>query len=196
MKTTLTSLAFFVLFSVISISSQGQEAPTISPSYFAKSLVSDILKQKDCTGIRVYPAKDVKTNKLTMMIIGIKADGSEIYNGLWSKTKYQLFEGVTNGQVSCEPLNSKNAKIACSGYSGNNPKFSADFKASDIDKFWGENGCTGMKLSTLFANSLNNFSAVASKLDGNSFPDLGSPVAGDPCPTFCGNMSNYLCPAQ
>lgn len=60
--------------------------------FFGKEIISRILSQQDCMGIRIYYAKD-ETGKKQLIIVGADAKENDIYEGI-----------IAERSVLCPPI--------------------------------------------------------------------------------------------
>ena len=192
-KSTL-GLCAIMLVSAVSFS---QATPELAPQYFSNDIISGIISHKDCAGLRFYNVVDPSiSGKLTVMAIGIRADGSEIY-GIWSSsTKYQISLGIKDGKVSYDAVNKSKARIACQAVNSMNLlSFSASFSTTELENLLKFEGCTGIQVSQVKSENDESFKAQAAQFNNGAVTiPSGSPdlICGNPCPSFCGNSSNYV----
>lgn len=171
---------------VVSIAAFSQ---TPQPSYFTKAVITAILNQPGCAGVRVYPVIDSTSRKNTTMVIGIDSKGKEMYNPSSQSTEYQMFVNAENNTVNDKALNKGEAQYACSNYTGSSA-FVSDFTKSVLMGFLGDNS-SGIFMSYTSKGG-SNFNVHSYTTDGG-LRSFGKAAAGAPCPKTCGDDINYLC---
>ncbi|NNC82610.1 MAG: hypothetical protein HKN79_03460 [Flavobacteriales bacterium] len=191
MKRPILLFAALAMILTCAMETYAQEAPAIPASFYDKELIADILGNENCTGLRVYPTLDLKKAQLSLMIIGVDESGAELYNWTNPKLKYQLYEGITDGKADIEPLSANNARKLCQAYSTAHVAFNSVIAKDKISDCSGD--CTGYSIRLTTKGTNFNFEIVPAKIVNNAVEIIGTPVAGDPCPTFCGDSGNYLC---
>ena len=174
-----------VLF--ISTSIKAQSSP--QPSYFTKSLITSILAQEGCTGIRMYPARDLGKNVNVVLIVGIDASGNEIYNANSPYAKYHMFSGVKGSVVNYASLDPQAAQAAVNAYFQSNPSFASKIAETKLESLI--SGQSQGIVIQYVVNEGSNFAASAYQDAGGPKP-YGSLKPGDPCPTVCGEPTQYL----
>lgn len=171
---------------VVSIAAFSQ---TPQPSYFTKAIVSAILNQPNCVGIRIYPVVDSTNRTNTTMVIGIDANGKEIYDPSSQSTEYQMFVSAENDAVVDVALNKSQAKYACGNYTATTA-FVSDFTKAVLNSFLGDNS-SGIFV-TYTSKDGNNFNLHSYTTEGG-LRSFGKASAGAPCPKTCGDGIDYLC---
>ena len=187
MRTLIPTLCILCILSTSALFAQTAE-PKIPDSFYPSGTVNDILENEGCVELRIYPAIHIDGETLSTMIIGVDKDGNDIYANT-PKFKYQLFEGIANNRAVIDPLNSTNARVACSAYSAARTYFVVDIKKEEVPACG--SGCTGYIISVTTTDGQNNFEIIPGKISNNAGEPVGPAVEGDPCPTFCGG--GYLC---
>ncbi len=187
MKKSLSTSIIAALALLVSSGLFAQSA-NIQASFFSKEVVSSILSQEGCTGLRMYPV--IASSGTVVMIIGINASGDEIYKGSSYVGKYYVFSGIINGNVNDVALTKEQAQAFCSAYSSKNSGFVSDFTSGSINSLLGgESAGISIKFST---SQTNNFLASAYKKE-NGAKTYGRSSPGEPCPSACGEPGQYLC---
>jgi hypothetical protein len=167
-------------------------AQTPQPSYFTKAVITSILNQPGCVGIRVYPAIDSTSRANTTMVIGIDAKGKELYNSSSQNSEYQLFVSAENDAVVDEALNKSQAQYACGNYKATTA-FVSDFTKAILQDFLADNS-SGLFVSYTSKGG-SNFN-VHSYTTVGGLKSFGKAAAGAPCPRTCGDGIDYLCPPK
>ncbi len=178
LSTLLLGLSFCVI-------AQGQP----QNSYFTKGLVSSILSQRNCAGLRLYPATDANNNSV-VMIIGIDANGNELYNEASSNYQYQMFSRVSGSTVTDVALNRQQAQTACSVYTSKNSSFVSDISAASVQSLL-EGESAG--ISVVYSSSQTANFVVSAYKNERGVKAYGKTIPGEPCPSACGEPRQYLC---
>jgi hypothetical protein len=161
----------------------------IDTSYFPKETIISILKQNNCNGLRFYPAVN-SDGAVVTMLIGIDGEGNEIYSPRHNYSEYKLFSGIINNQVVLSSLPKEKATQACGAFTEKSAGFISDFSLEAVNKFLTAESA-GVAMAFVSGEN-SNFSMQAYK--ENSDPAVyGSLALGDPCPSACGEKSQYLC---
>ena len=181
------NLSLTLLLSIVVSFAAFSQAP--QPSYFTKVVITAILNQPGCAGIRVYPVLDSTNRTNTTMVIGIDANGKEIYDSSSQSTEYQMFVSAENDAVVDLALNKSQAKYACGNYKATSA-FVADFTKSIVNGFLGDNS-SGLFVSYTSKGG-NNFNVHSYTTEGG-LRSFGKASAGAPCPKTCGDGIDYLC---
>lgn len=163
---------------------------------FEASVLRQILSGTDCAGLRFYNALPAQGGGGTVMVVGIRADGTEILAG-----KDQPY--ATNGGTAANPaaarwLTKADAAQACARVAaGGQTSFSASIGAADVNALLDMERCTGIGVSANGAGFvLSAYSTQDGKMmkmgEGEDFEKS----SGDPCPNVCGSLTNYVNEAQ
>lgn len=190
----ITVILLFAFFSATPAGMPGT-APTTQEAFFPQETLTNILEQNGCVAIRIYNAKYPEESAESPMAIGIKEDGSEIYNGLASKSKYQYFEGLDENKAVIDPLNRNRALDACSNLA-ENLRFNASFSAAEINSMLDVEGTTGLRIVETTSGDNKTFAASSARIVGGKIEQMANAVSvtsTEPCPTLCGDLANYLC---
>lgn len=196
MKIEIKQALILIVFGLFFASIHAQENSAVK-AYFDAGILNEIVSEKNCVGLRFYNAIDEKNpSEITVMVIGIRDDGSEISGGLFSGPKYKLAEGISDGRAVYEGISKSKAKANCEAIKAKGMlSFSASFSAKDISDMLGLNGASGILIVELSDKSNENFSAQASNLKNGTPSTLGGTealISTEPCPTICGDSGNYL----
>lgn len=149
-------------------------------SFFTRDLVSTILAQQGCSGIRMYPA--ISNNTQVVIIIGIDGNGNEI------TSKYQMFTGVRENSATYSSIGKSQAKQACDAYFSQNESFTSEIGKSELEAMLSGNSL-GI---TIKPSGRNNFMVDAYTQGSEGLVAMGSAKSGAPCPSACGSPSQYL----
>ena len=120
-------------------------------SFFDSATLNQMLSDEEATGLRFYVAQQSESSSLSIMAIGIRADGSENYSWLNGNKKYKIFEtldpeaGPQIIQLSKAAATSacQYAEVTC----GNS--FSANFSRADILGLLNVAGASGIAVNEI-----------------------------------------------
>ena len=152
----------------------------IQTSFFTKDLVSTILAQQGCVGLRMYPS--VNNNANVVLIIGIDANGNEI------SSNYQIYTGIRENTATYSSIGKSQAKASCETYFNGHESFTSEISKSILQNLLGG---SSLGIAIQASSSGTNF-MVSSYTQGEGLTPSGAAKAGDPCPSACGKPSQYV----
>lgn len=179
----LCTLALFISANLLS------QSGNFKTSYFTKELVNSILNQEGCTGIRMYPVVNPTTSQNEVMIVGIDNSGKEIYRPSSQTGKYRMCTGSTNNIA----IDKDFAYQVADTYARVNENFVADLKESAVQSLMSGNS-QGIAIDYL-AVGFGNF-GIRAYDSSSGLKAYGEQQPGNPCPSACGEPSQYLRPPQ
>ncbi len=165
---------------------------------FDAATLNNILSESNCASIRFYNSMPDGSNTGTVMVIGVKSDGSEMTGGLFAKS-YKVSMGMVDDHGIIDGQSKGGAAKACVNITaGGNASYSAAFATADVQTLLGQAGCNGIRVTPDEANGSATMKLEAVTIAGGAASVLGAGagfelVCGDPCPAFCGSpLSHYV----
>lgn len=172
----------------------GADGPGFTSAIFSKSVLNDLLSDRDCAGIRFY---NVMINgQGTLMAIGMRADSSDINGGLFA-SPYKANLPTTEDPMRITGLGRGAAKDACEGMAGAGyTSFSAFASGRDVQELLALEGCEGLQAVPASGSGTTAIMITAVRMDGSNTVPLGSGgmyerSTAEPCPNSCGPESQY-----
>ena len=177
-------------------------APSASAGFteavFDAATLNNIMSDRDCASIRFYNSMPDGSNSGTVMVIGVKADGSEITGGLFAQA-YKASMGMADDHAIIDGQSKSGAARACVNITaGGNASYSAAFAKADVQTLLGQAGCNGIRVTPDEANGSTTMKLEAVTIARSAASVIGAGpgfelVCGDPCPAFCGSpLSHYV----
>ena len=164
-----------------------------SPAFFDASTLQKIMDHRECTGVRFYNVVEPTSQESSAMVIGIREDGSEISN---LTNRYFVFVATSPTGVDYQKINGSKAAEACQKVKDNGDmSFSASFSKEDVKQMVQTAEADGLLVKQVEVQAVATFEVQAASLsNGEAAPLPGSAatINGEPCPTCCGNSSNYV----
>ena len=183
----------YALLCIIIVFSASVSAQDLTATFFGSSAMTKIMDHKDCTGVRFYNVVKPGTSELTTMAIGIRADNTEISN---ISNRYHMFLSVSGSRVTYDKLSKNKARDLCQEVKGMNiVSFSASFSKSELVGMLSSGSSNGIIIQQKTTESLATFEAGAGILAAGRFdpaPNSIPKISSEPCPSYCGNSSNYV----
>lgn len=167
-------------------------APGSAEAAFEAATLRQILSAADCAGLRFYNALPSEGSGGTVLVVGILADGKELTNGI--EKPYATNGGTTDNPAAAQWLSKQDAAQACSRVaSSGQTSFSASISAADALALLDLDRCAGIGVSVTESGFvLSAYSSEEGRMkklgDGEGFMKN----SGDPCPTICGSLTNYV----
>lgn len=162
---------------------------------FDAGALREMLTESECTGLRFYNIMLVEGGASTVMVIGIKADGSEQNGGFLSRP-YKASVGTLQDPMAGQWLSRGQAAEACQRIAtAGQTSYSASVGKDEILPLLELPGCSG--LGVMPGATGSGFMLVAMSSEGGSIRRMGEGsgyerLCGDPCPNVCGPVSNYI----
>jgi hypothetical protein len=158
-------------------------APGSAEAAFEAATLRQILSAADCAGLRFYNALPSEGSGGTVLVVGILADGKELTNGI--EKPYATNGGTTDNPAAAQAC----SRVASSGQTS----FSASISAADALALLDLDRCAGIGVSVTESGFvLSAYSSEEGRMkklgDGEGFMKN----SGDPCPTICGSLTNYV----
>ena len=161
--------------------------------YFTSADVSLILSDRSCAAVRFYNAIDANGH-FSAFAVGIDHKGKELNGGAFGSSKYLMAFDFSQGRSAM--LTKNQAKEMCNEVTNSgNASFSASFSAEELNAMFVFEGTTGIEIAETYSGEDRSFSAQAVQYKSgemNASPGSFPIPAGEPCPTSCGEASNYL----
>jgi hypothetical protein len=177
-------------------------APAASAGFteavFDAATLNDIMSDRDCASVRFYNSMPDGSTTGTVMVIGVKADGSEITGGLFAQA-YKASMGLADDRAIIDGQTKGGAGKACVNITaGGSASYSAAFAKADVQTLLGQAGCNGIRVTPDEANGSTTMRIEAVTIARSAASVIGAGagfelVCGDPCPAFCGSpLSHYV----
>lgn len=159
---------------------------------FEASLLRQMLGAEGCAGLRFYNALPDQGGAGTVMVIGIRADGAEILAG--KNQPYAVNGGTASNPAAAKWLAKPDAAQACARVAtGGQTSYSASITAADARALLDLEGCAAIGVSaTETGFVLSAYSSVEGRMTKMGEGENYEKSSGDPCPTVCGSLTNYV----
>lgn len=177
-----------------------QSAPGGAPEMqhvFDKSTLEDLMNDSEVESLRFYNVKESPTAELTTMVIGVRADGSEVNEG-WLARPYKRADGISNGKVDIKKLSCNNAASNCSNVtSSGGTSYCGTFSNSTVAAMLNQPNADGLRADVTVLNGMTTIEVAVVDIEGDSATDLGTgpgfvEADPEPCPNVCGDENNYV----
>ncbi|HQV52410.1 MAG: hypothetical protein IPI00_01330 [Flavobacteriales bacterium] len=161
---------------------------------FDKAVLQDLLKNPLCTAIRFYNALATSdATSYTVIAIGIDKDGKELNGG----KAYRMYDKLESGKIVAKNLTASKASAACIRLTASGKTCStASMEKPDIEALLAM-ACDGIQITEEAVGKDTGFRLVTISIIDDKVVIAGTApdntkVCGDPCPSVCGPMENYL----
>lgn len=193
------AITFGVLALVLSCtpphSSAGEAG--FSTAYFDAATLNNVMAHAECVKVRIYDARrNASDTKGTAMVVGVRSDGTEIYNDV-TGPKYRLSDALSGTIVVVRLLTRTAARTACTYVKDAGEKsYCADFTKAEVQAVLATATCNGIKVVPVgMGGGVYTLKISAVKIASSVATDIAPPVfkqCSEPCPSFCGPAGNYV----
>lgn len=166
---------------------------------FPTGILNTILADRNCVSVRFYNVITPANAAGSLMVIGVKADGTELNGGLFA-APYKANTPNAQDPSAITGLSRSNAVEACAAMARSGAtSFSTSMDKAALQGVMGFQGCTAVRLRSATGGGVLKVEPV--KIEGGRVLEL-DPAGGaarmtsDPCPAACGLRSNYVNEAQ
>lgn len=201
-RTTTASLLVLMTIAMIGPACQNSSSataggPGFTEAFFDATKLKTVMADVSCAKVRFYNVRRNATDDIgSVMMIGIRSDGAEIYDG--STRKYRTYDRMSGSTTSTLDLLKPAAIQACrdlkdDGYSSYCGEFTKTAIASMLDAA----GCNGIRVAPALTKvgALNTMKIWPVSINAGLATILPAPspaLCVEPCPTFCGPTANYV----
>lgn len=173
--------------------------------FFSATTIRSILGNNNCVGVRFYNGvKDDHVTK-TVIAIGVKSDGTDIYSSVGPK--YCISNGAWSGsQPDVDQINKTKAQTAFNDLTtyGGHQKYSTYFSKTELEETLNRTNCIGLNLmpgsrkfqevssqvNTYLTMLVGGAGASGTDLKGAGGSTNGYKKSLEPCPYVCFGSNN------
>lgn len=194
MKPNLRLLPIIALTAVLFLQADASRGAI---ALFGADQLRDILNDTECSGLRFYNVMLDGATEPTVMVVGIRSDGSDL-NGGFLAHPYWASAATASDPMAGHSLSRGQAAGACERIASLGiVSFSASLTREDAMALLSLNGCAALSVVGVDHRGSSGFQVEAMAMDRNAAVRLGEGEAylrmcGEPCPTACGPSSNYI----
>lgn len=167
-------------------------------AYFDAATLNSLLSDPGCVTLRFYNARRTASDtKGTAIAIGVRADGTEIYDGV--TLKYRMYDRISGSNTTTLQWTMAEAKTRIGFVKAAGERcYATNWARSSITSFLSSAGCNGVRLRPKQVGANWSMEMHPVKLAANAATVLPAPLPGlctEPCPTYCGTLrSRYIHP--